>query len=88
MFSRYHHAADQTLPYHLAVFTGERLQIRPQELPKGLRVLDDLLPMHLLLLGAGEALPLLLELAQLARDRLPPTAQRLQADDIVLIRIH
>jgi hypothetical protein len=53
LFSRHNYSADQALHYRLALLKGAPLQIVTQELPKSLRVVYDLLPMHGLLLRAG-----------------------------------
>src|SRR5712691_5106887 len=45
------HCANEALDHRLSLFEGELIQTLPQELPKGLRVLDDLLPLQRLLLG-------------------------------------
>src|SRR5713101_3629507 len=45
------HFADEALDHRLTLFERELIQIFPQELPKGLCMVHDLLPMHLLLFG-------------------------------------
>jgi len=57
----------------LALFKREQLEIRPQELPKHLGVVDDLAPMDGLLLGPGHLLPFLLDLCHLGAECPPPT---------------
>jgi hypothetical protein len=71
----------------LALFKGEKREIRPQELPKRLGVCDDLAPMDGLLLGPGHLLPFLLDLRQLGAECPPPTLSCLQAHDFGLIRV-
>jgi len=57
----------------LTLFKREKLEIRPQELPKRLGVFDDLAPMDGLLLGPGNLLPFLLDLLQLGAECPLPT---------------
>ena len=53
------HFAHEALDHRLSLFEGELIQTLPQELPKGLRVLYDLLPLQRLLLGREELLEFL-----------------------------
>ena len=53
------HFANEALDYGLSLFKCELVQILPQELPKGLRVLHHLLPLQRLLLGREELLEFL-----------------------------
>jgi len=53
------HFANEALDHRLSLCEGKLIQILPQELPKGLRVLYDLLPLQRLLLGREELLEFL-----------------------------
>ena len=87
LFSRDHYFVNQTLGHRLGFFKREALQMPPQELPKGLGMVDHLLPMHRLLLRTAQLLLFLLDLLPLGRDFSPPTLQFLEVDHVGLIRI-
>jgi hypothetical protein len=81
------HFADEALDHRLTLFERELIQIFPQELPKGLRMVHDLLPMHRLLLCLCELLEFLDDLLQFGRHFPPATLSCVQADDLGLIGI-
>jgi len=78
---------DQELRDGLAFFKGEPVQVVIQQAPKGFGMLDDLLPMPRLLLGAGSWLAFLLDLLELGSEFQPPTLSCTQANNLSLIRI-
>src|SRR6266568_6582211 len=67
------HFADEALDHRLTLFERELIQIFPQELPKGLRMVHDLLPMHRLPLRLCELLEFLGDLLQFGRHFPPAT---------------
>ena len=81
------HFADETLDHRLTLFERELLQIFPQELPKGLRMVHDLLPRHRLLVRPCELLEFLGDLLPCGRHFPPATLSFVQADDLGLIGI-
>ena len=65
----------------------ELLQIFSQELPKGRRMVHDLLPMHRLLVRPCELLEFLGDLLQFGRHFPPATLSFVQADALGLLGI-
>ena len=64
-----HKALDDALPF----FKRQLIHVRSQELPKGVRMLHDLLPLQRLLLGRQELLEFLGDLVQFGRHFAPPS---------------
>jgi hypothetical protein len=71
----------------LTLFKRELSQIFPQELPKGLRMVHHLLPMHRLLVRPCARLAILGDRLQCGRHFPPATLSCVQADDLGLIGI-
>jgi len=71
----------------LTLFERELIQMLAQELPKGVRMVQDLLPLHRLLLRPEELLEVLRDLLPCGRHFPPPTLSCVQADDLGLIGI-
>jgi hypothetical protein len=78
---------DQALRDGLAFVKGEPVQVVAQQMPKGVGVLNDLLPMPRLLLGKSSLLPFLLDLFSFGNEFPPSTVQLIEADDLGLIGI-
>jgi hypothetical protein len=76
--------ADETLDHRLTLFERELIQIFPQELPKGLRMVHDLWPMHRLLVRPCELLEFLGDLWPCGRHVPLATLSFVQADDLGL----
>ena len=87
LLSSHDHFADETLDHRLTLVKRELIQIFPQELPKGLRMVHDLLPRHRLLVRPCELLEFLGDLWQCGRHFSPATLSCVQADDLGLIGI-
>ncbi len=81
------HCADETLDHRLTLCNRELIQIVPQELPQGLRMVHDLWPMHRLLGRPCELLEILGDLLPCGRHVPPATLSCVQADDLGLIGI-
>jgi hypothetical protein len=71
----------------LTLVTRELIPIFPQELPKGRRMVHDLVPMHRLLVRPCARLEILGDLWQCGRHFSPATLSCVQADDLGLIGI-
>lgn len=81
------HFADQTLYNRLALLERQLFEIIAQQLPKSFSMINDLLPVHRLLLGLSQLLTLPLQLLPLGLKLLAPTLQFAQADDLSLIGV-
>lgn len=57
----------------MTLFEPQLIELLAQELPKGVRMVHDLLPMHRLLLCLRELLEFLRDLVQFGRHFLPAT---------------
>jgi hypothetical protein len=71
----------------LTLFEPQLIELLAQELPKGVRMVHDLLPMHRLLWCLRELLEFLRDLVQCGRHFLPATLSFVQADNLGLIGI-
>jgi hypothetical protein len=78
---------DQALRDGLAFCKGEPVQVVTQQAPKGVGVLNDVLPMPRLLLGTSELLPFLRDLFSFGGEFPPSTVQLIEVDDLSLIGI-
>src|SRR5690348_11092329 len=79
LLSSHDHCADEALDHRLTLFERELIQIVPQELPKGLRLVHDLVPMPRLRVRLCELLEFLGDLWQCGRQVPPGTLSCVQA---------
>jgi len=78
---------DQALRHGLALFKRESFEIVAEQFPKGLGVVNDLLPMNSLLSSVRQSLNLLLDLLQLCREFLSPRLHFSEVDCLGLIGV-
>jgi hypothetical protein len=85
--ARYDNCANQALDPCLAVCKREPAQIVAEQLPTGVGLLNDGLPLQRGLWSRGELLPFRLDLWHLGEQLAPPALPLLKADDLGLISI-
>ena len=86
-FSRHDDLADQALGDGLTFFKRELCKILAQQLPKGLGIINDLLPMDALLPRVGSLPAFLGNLVLLRSEFLTPCLQLMEIDNLGLIGI-
>jgi hypothetical protein len=87
VFSRDNDPIDQALRDGLPFFTRELVQMIPQSLAKGCRIVDHLLPMDTLMPHVRQLLTLLLDLLPRGRELLTPRLELTQGGHLGLIGI-
>ena len=85
--SRHDDLADQALGNGLTFFKRELCKILAQQLPKGLGIINDLLPMDALLPRVGSLPAFLGNLVLLRSEFLTPCLQLMEIDNLGLIGI-